>query len=211
MIKISLKGLAKFMTASPAGQRKVLRDFKYPDPEGNAQAIYYRESRDFITAYHANSHSEQWLVERANDLANLARLATGRTVTRLEHNARAIRQYAGFFGNKVFGVLDEIEMELRYESVRITVNPELHVCERGREKIIKLEFSAQEPEAKIVKIISQTMFEAASNKGLNLPSSGVLYFDTPRGQIYNGARAGSRMCREIQAACENIAALWDNI
>jgi len=154
MIKISLKGLAKFMTASPAGQRKVLRDFKYPDPEGNAQAIYYRESRDFITAYHANSHSEQWLVERANDLANLARLATGRTVTRLEHNARAIRQYAGFFGNKVFGVLDEIEMELRYESVRITVNPELHVCERGREKIIKLEFSAQAPEAKIVKIIS---------------------------------------------------------
>src|SRR2546430_2049890 len=51
------------------------------------------------------------------------------------------------------------------------------------------------------------MFEAASNKGLNLPSSGGLYFDTPRGQAYNGARAGSRMCREIQAAWASDVAL----
>ncbi len=36
MIKLSAKGLAKFMTLSAAGQRKVLRDYKYPDEEGAA-------------------------------------------------------------------------------------------------------------------------------------------------------------------------------
>jgi hypothetical protein len=45
MIKISLKGLAKFMTASPSAQRKVLRDYKYPKPEGEAQASFYRDAR----------------------------------------------------------------------------------------------------------------------------------------------------------------------
>ena len=39
MIKLSLKGLAKYMTASAVGQRKVLRDYKFPSCQ-NIAAIW---------------------------------------------------------------------------------------------------------------------------------------------------------------------------
>jgi hypothetical protein len=41
LIKIGLKGLAKYMTSRPAAQRKVLWDYKNSDPEGQAQASKY--------------------------------------------------------------------------------------------------------------------------------------------------------------------------
>lgn len=41
MIKITAKGLAKFMIANAAQQRKILKDFKNPDPDGFAQKLYY--------------------------------------------------------------------------------------------------------------------------------------------------------------------------
>ena len=44
MIKISLKGFAKYMVANSAQQRKILTDYKYPQPEGQAMATYYREA-----------------------------------------------------------------------------------------------------------------------------------------------------------------------
>lgn len=52
MIKIGLKGLAKFMTSALAAQRKVLRDYKYPRQEGQTHASYYRDGRlyDAVTA-----------------------------------------------------------------------------------------------------------------------------------------------------------------
>ena len=61
-LKLSAKGLAKFMTSSAAGQRKVLRDYKYPDEEGTAQAAYYREACDIVAQYHRDGHDKLWLV-----------------------------------------------------------------------------------------------------------------------------------------------------
>ena len=53
-MRMSARGLVRFMTSSPAAQRKVLRDYKYPEPEGVAQASYYRDVMDVIERYHGN-------------------------------------------------------------------------------------------------------------------------------------------------------------
>lgn len=45
VIKISLLGLANYMAASPVSQRKILRDFKYPKPEGEVKRTYYAPAR----------------------------------------------------------------------------------------------------------------------------------------------------------------------
>jgi hypothetical protein len=46
MIRITVKGLAKFMRKGPVGQRTVLRDFKFPrGPAARAQTVYYAEAR----------------------------------------------------------------------------------------------------------------------------------------------------------------------
>jgi hypothetical protein len=211
MIKISLKGLAKFMTSNSTQQRKVLRDYKYPDPEGFAQATYYREARDFIVAYHRNGEEPAWLIERAMILDSFASGSTGQTKTRYKNNARALREYARFFAKKKFEVLNDINLSLSLAGVIISVVPDLHVREKDVEKIVKLEFTKDEPDDKLVRIISQAMYQAQSDAGMGLISSSVLYFDIPRGKIHKGARAGSRMQTELKAACENLSAIWDGI
>lgn len=212
MIKISLKGLAKFMTASPANQRKVLRDFKYPDPEGHAQATYYREARDYISEYHKKGYKPQWLIDKAKVLIeNSALVPSRRTQIRYKNNARSLYSYCQHFGNKSFDILPVPALGLSFNGVTITVFPDLHVQESGRDNIIKLEFSKETPEERVVKIINQIMFEAQLSEGMDLLSSGVLLYDVPRGHIYRGARVGARMRSEIEAACSNIAAIWDGI
>jgi hypothetical protein len=211
LIRISLKGLANYMTASPTRQRKILRDFKFPDPEGSAQAVYYREARDLISAYHAHNHPRGWLLQRVGELIKLASLAQGQTAIRLRHNARALREYERHFGRKSYVVLGDIKLELVHANVRVTIFPDLHVREGGQEKIVKLEFGVRPPLPQTVKIIVQAMFDATTKSGLGIPTSGVLYIDVPRGRIHRGARLGSRMARDVESACLNIAAIWPTI
>jgi hypothetical protein len=211
VIKISLKGLAQFMTASSAQQRKILRDFKYPDPEGSAKAMYYREARDFIAAYHSKGHPRTWLADQADVLSSLAAASSGRTVTRLRHNARALREYESGWAHMKLEVLNDVTMALLYGTVRVTVVPDLHVRQGGRSKIMKLEFGVEEPDRKTVAVMTQGMFEAASASSMALAARDVLYIDIPRGKIHQGARVGSRLATEIVAACKNIEAIWPTL
>jgi len=64
MISITLKGLAKFMMATPAKQRKILRDYKYPREEGQAMAQYYKEARDVVYSFHKNKRAKEWLMAK---------------------------------------------------------------------------------------------------------------------------------------------------
>jgi hypothetical protein len=117
-------------------------------------------------------------------------------------------EYERAWGARCFDVLKRISLPLVFHDVRISTYPDLHVIENHAEKIIRLEFSSENPNDKLFKIMSQTMFEAASQAGLGLPASGVLIFDVPRGKTYPAMKAGVRMRRDIEAACQNIANIW---
>lgn len=211
MIKVSVKGLAKFMTASAAGQRKVLRDYKYPDEEGLAQAAYYREARDLIAEYHRKGHQPSWLNEKADVLAVTADAIGGRVGTRMRHNVRALGAYAVNFPATKFEVLAEKKFVVTHGAVSVSIVPDLHARESGRERFIKFEFGAKEPDASVIRIVSQVMFEAVSKSGILVKPGDIQFIDVARGVRHKGARAGSRMVSEIGAACENIAALWPTI
>lgn len=211
MVTITLKGLANFMTATPSRQRKILRDFKYPEEEGYAQALYYREARDLIKAAHKHEDRASWLLHQANQLRNLAGATGGQSGIRLTHNARGIEQYARHFAARKFEILKDVDLSITVEGVWVKINPDLHVFEDGKQKFVKLEFSVKQPEAQIVRIICQGMFEGARENGHQLPESCILYLDVPRGALHKGARAGARMKSEIKAACQNIGSLWERI
>jgi hypothetical protein len=101
--KISLKGLADYMTASHTRQRTVLRQYKYPEEdEAQAKIIYYREARDRVAVLHRSDRDSNWLLQQAAQLDTLAAMSTGQTKTRLRHNARALRAYANHFGGSQF-------------------------------------------------------------------------------------------------------------
>ena len=212
MIQISLKGLAKFMTTTAAGQRKILRDFKYPDEEGQAQAAYYRDARNAIAKFHDQKLPSSWLGNQADSLlANASTAPKPQISARLKNNARGLRSYACCFAATTYDILSDVNLGLCIGEVLVTVNPDLHVLEKGKEKLLKLEFSSQKPHSDLIKIVSQAMFEAALADGMRLPSAQVLYIDVPRGIRHKGARFGALTRKNIEAACQNIWAIWNSI
>lgn len=211
MIKLTLKGFAKFMVGHAAQQRKILYDYKYPEVEGYAQASYYRDAREIIEGYHSGDYQVDWLYEKAIHLQTQAEMIGGAPKKRYLHNARAILCYAKYFTKTKLKTLPKKHLTLDVEGVKISVTPDLYVKNGNGEKLIKLELVKDPPTKKIISIISQILFEAQSQTGMGLRSSSVLYYDVLRGKIYKGARMGSRIRREIEAACKNIAAMWDGI
>lgn len=200
------------MTNGPAAQRKVLRDYKYPDPEGLAQAKYYREARSAIAKFHRDGPGAGWLdLQSAGLMAGAESAAKAQVATRLENNARAVAAYGQNFGTVQYELLADVPLTLIFGNVQVAVNPDLHVREGGKEKLLKLDFSGREPEAGVVKVVAQGMFEAALAGGLTLSSSQVLYVDVARGVRHKGARAGARMRANIEAACQNIEAVWPTV
>lgn len=211
MIKISLNSLANFMTSGATKQRKILTDYKYPDPEGIVMAKYYKEAKPFIRAFHKNEHSRNWLKTRARNLESLAEDEAGNTATRLTNNARAIKMYEEFFGDKSFEILENLNLSIEFGDVKVNVNPDMHVLENTRNKIIKLDFTKDPKGDDFIRIMCQLMFEATQQHNLNLPSSCVLYYDVSRGEEYRGARLGSRMRNDIIASCQMIEAIWPTL
>jgi hypothetical protein len=129
----------------------------------------------------------------------------------LKNNARALKCFADIFGTTSYEVLPDVNLSLKFAGILITVNPDLRVTEKGTEKLLKLEFAAEEPGTDLIKIISQAMFEAALSEGMNLSSSQVLYVDVPRGVRHKGARLGALTRKNIEASCSNIAAIWSSL
>lgn len=212
MIKMSIKGLADYMTAEASRQRTILRQYKYPvEDDARAKIIYYREARDRIAAHHRGGQGVAALRARAAELQELANLSGGQTKARLNHNVRAIRAYIEHFAERDFEILNDLNLNLRYGDVSVNVHPDLHVREGNKEKIIKLEFGIEPPTPRVVKIISQMMFESAQLANLPVTSSGTLYLDVPRGVEHRGARLGARMRNDIEATCENISAIWERV
>ncbi len=210
--RISLKGLADYMTSSPSKQRTILRQFKYPEEDdARARILYYRDARDRVVALHRSGHDADWLRQQASQLDALAAMSVGQTKVRLRHNARGLNSYANHFAGKPYEILSDIRLALKVGDVIISVVPDLHVRERTKEKLVKLEFSADEPSHQFIQIVSQSMFEATSQASLGLLSSHVLYVDAPRGVIHKGARVGSRMRRDIEAACLSISSIWEGL
>jgi len=213
MIKISVKGLAKFMTASPAGQRRVLKEFKFPDDdEPRAMRLYYGEAVDAIKGYHnLEVPDRQWLLDQSQLINQLASVLGGQSAVRLRNNGRAVKQYSDSFHHRKFTILTDLRMALVHGDVRITVVPDLHVKEGNKEKIVKLDFSRSGAEEAQLRIISQCMFEAFRAEHGAITPSAVLYLAVASGAEHRGARVGARVLADVRAACENIGALWNSI
>lgn len=211
MIKITAKGLAKFMTSGSIGQRNVLRNFKFPDPEGGVQAAYYSEARRTIKDFHESGNNPANIVAEVKRLSDKAYLANPKGRVRIEHNIRALRQYLKIFGDAKFKVIPNSPLEFVYRGVSIGATPDFCAKYEGKRKLIKLDLGNRPANLTVVKVILQVMFEAARGTFTNLEPKDVLYLDVPGEKIRTTVRKGSRLTKEIEAACENIEALWPSI
>lgn len=210
-ISIGVKGVAKFMTATHFGQRKVVRDYKYPDPSGRAQAAYYRDAVKAITEYHSEDRDQIWLKTRAAKLEKQALVAGGQRGSRLKNNARVLRDYAKYFADKDYEVLEALALKMIYGPVSVSTSPDLHVIENGLEKVIKFEFANRKLDERVPKIVTAAMHDAARAKGLDFKCSQIEYIDIAGGTVYKAPKAVKRMLDDVRAAVETISNIWPNI
>lgn len=208
--RVSLRGLAKFMTAGEAERLRTLREFKYPNDAGAAaMRHYYVPATEAIVLYHAGGREEEWLRQQAAGLEAGAAAASKEGQRRkLRSNAAALRNYARYFANRAFAEARRgPRWKLQYGDVIISVRPDLQVVERGVEKVVRLGFPGANDRA--IKVMAQGLLEAAT-RTVGFVSSQVLYFDLRSGDVAKG-RAGARLAKDIAAACRTISALWDSI
>src|SRR5688572_79173 len=106
MIKLTLKGLAKYVASSPAAQRKILQDFKYPaEDEPFAMMVYELEALDCLKEYVENRHSSEWLRQQAVQHTATRERQSVTSARRLGQNAQAVLLYEKHFGGKELEIL----------------------------------------------------------------------------------------------------------
>lgn len=218
---ISVNKLAEFMSASPARQRQILKDRKYPT---EFKGMYYREATESISLVLARNLED--ISSLANQKAALEQITTDKVGTqrRIAANIDAIEGFEG--------MLDQVDLyaaapelgehapeKLRFYGVEVSVRPEIVLKRDGRTGplvgALKLhfprQFSLDEGGAGIVSAVLQEwcrtcMAEHGSPAG---DMCGVI--DVGARRTYPGVRATANRIRQVEAACQNIAALWPGI
>ena len=211
-IKLSVKGLAQFMTSGAAKQRSILRTQKFPSKQENvAIIVYYGEARRAIEAFHEGDNDPAALVSVVDALSKKEAASSGQTAVRLNHNIRGMKTYLTYFGDRKFKILPTPKLKYNHSSVIVSAMPDLFVSENGTPKLIKLDFSEKLPDERVITIILQVTYEAAVLAKLNVKPKDVIYLDVSRNQQHTGAKLRSSIKKDVDAACDNIEALWSTI
>lgn len=221
-IRIPVAALANFIVGSSVKQRSVLRNHKYPrtkDGKTLPPIVRYSETKAAIKKYHQSDNDINVLLKAVADLA--AKRAVAKTeitndgkkpdASRIDDNIRALNAYMKFFSKAKFEVLTTPKLLYKHGNVEVSASLDLFVKEGGSKKLIKLDLSATPPTPEVVEIILKVTAEAATAAELGIKPENVIYIDVERQQIYNGAKLGKKLKKEIDAACETIEDIWDRI
>lgn len=211
MIKISVKGLIKFMEGDDAQRRRDLAAFKYPEV-GKAPASYYREAIPAIRQCLAGTITRAQMLESAEALVKAAATAASRRRTRLMHNARGIIiSFDEKFGDRGFRTVTSHRLSYTQRGVRVAVHPELWIFERNQQQILKLELAAEPMNKRALEILAQLIYQAAVQNAVDVTPKQIGIMEVATGEIHRGRRIGPRLESRIAAAIDNIEALWPSI
>jgi hypothetical protein len=213
-IQISVGGLAKFMKATSAAQRTLLRNHKFPftaEGKKRPQIVRYSEARTAIRKYHESGNNITVLLDAIEVLVKKENEHPEKDSSRIRDNVRALKTYMAHFSKSNFTVLENPKPKYEHGEVIVSAAPDLFVDEEGKRKLIKLDFNALKPDAEVVQIILKVMHEASVVGSLGVQPRDVIYLDVSRQTQYTGAKLNKRLKRDIDAACETIADIWPRI
>jgi len=211
MIRLTAKGLAKYMTSGAASQRKILRDYKFPDPEGAVQAKYYAEARRIIEQYHSTGNDASVIAGAVDQLRTRAAREGGKKEDRLRNNIRALESYLRNFGKRQLTVLPTPDLKYGHGQVLVSAHPDLYVKDGERHKVIKLDLAKESQKSQSIKIILRLMFETSRREALPIGPKDVIYIEVEHGTQHSGAKKGARLMRDIDAACQTIEDIWPKL
>ena len=218
---ISINKLAEFMFAGTSRQRQILKDCKYPT---DFKGMYYKEADESISAAIASNLED--LSKITNQIAILEQMSPEKlgTQRRITSNIDALERF--------MGMVDDIDLKgsnpshgthapqkLTFYGVSISVRPQVLLKGEGKKGpvvgALKLHFprqySLQDQSAGIVSAVLQEWCKAC------LPDDGLAQgdmccvIDVGAKKVFPGVRATAARLKDVESACQNIAALWPTI
>lgn len=220
--RISVNKLCEFMTAKAARQRQILRDQKYPT---DFKGVYYKEATEAIAASVASNLENLKPVENA--IKVLGQLTPDKigTQRRIAANMDALESFQLMLdavdlkgANTRLG--DQSPPRLTIYGVEISVRPEVVLTAIGKSNAplvgaLKLHFprtfSLTEDSAGYVSAILQEWCKhhLADEGAVNGSMCPVI--DVGSHTVYPGVKATTARMKDVEAICQNIAALWPTI
>ncbi|WP_157384491.1 hypothetical protein [Nitratireductor soli] len=221
---ISVNKMAEYIVSRGARQRKILHDRKYPDPDFNA-GIYHREVSEAVSRY---------ITDGAIDTSPLDTMLHTLEQQTPEKIGTARRVNANIDALERFNtMLDDIDLmgaeavlgahnpaKLTFFNVEVSVRPEivLRATAKGKSYVgaWKLHFSKTHPHTEE----SAGYVSAAVNEYCRLHLAGpddiinpafCQVIDVASGTVFPGVKATKQRLNDIEAECQNIAALWPSI
>lgn len=219
--RISLNKLAEFMNASIPRQRRIIRDQKFPP---DYQTVYYREAQEAVASCLASDLTDIDSVERQIDILNQQAPGTVGAQRRIAANVDALEVF--------LTMLDDINLQgaeptlasnaapkLRVRNVDVSVRPEVLLNSENRNGPIvgalKIHFPKTNPlNDQSAGYVSAALQEWARihriDEGQMLGTLCPI-LDIGSRTFYDGVRSTRQRLRDLEDACETIAALWPSI
>ncbi len=166
---INLNGLAKYLSSQAADQRERLaRDFKYPDPDGYAQADYYSIARETIVEWHTSNNSadvaDKWITYCESLLLNKI---SEEKAQKVGDNLRVVRAYTSKFKARKMQPLPVEAARLMIEGVQINLRPDMVALEGKRMRLVRFTFRKEGATPAEAKYSGQLLLAYARYSGLN--------------------------------------------
>lgn len=205
-----------------ARQRQILRDQKYPT---DYKGMYHKEAAEAIALALLSNLEDLSAVDRAVALLEQARPEKIGTQRRVAANLDALETFRLMLdeiSEKISGITlslgEQSPPRLTREGVDISVRPEIILKTMGKSGplcgALKLHFPRTFPlsvdaAGNVSAVLQEWCKTYVEDERVAAPLCFVI--DIGSQQVYSGARATVARMRDVEANCQNIAALWPTI
>lgn len=209
---LTFNGVVKLMSASSAKDReKLLSDYKYPEPEGNAQGTYYGAARDGIRKYHAANNDRSVTDAILKSLESLYSGANWAKTAKLDNNIRALTSYLGNFGNRKFVPLDGERLLIDCEGVTLNLHPDFVATEGKRTRIVRYAFSQKGVTDDEIRFSLQLLSFYARNVGLEVQNADCQLLIVSDGSVRTLTGVSTRFEPNLKSAMREVRRNWGDI
>lgn len=220
--RISINQLAEFMIAKSARQREIIRRNKFKQ---DFLVVYYKEASEAVSLCLSSNMTDLYIIENA--ISSLEQKSPDKigTQRRLTANIGALEAFQSMLDDINFGEAspelgEQSPPRLKFHGVEVSVRPEIVLSAKGKagKQLIgatKLYMSRGTPltdtsAGYISAALQEHCRRNLSHRGdYSAPLCGVI--DVGSKHVFPGVKATAARIKDIEAACQNIAALWDSI
>ena len=219
--RISINKLAEFMLAKGARKRQILKDQKFPSFKG----IYYREASEAVGSCVASGLENVAVV--TNQISVLEQMSSDKigTQRRIAANLDALEAFLGMLDSVVFsGAEPRLGATsaplLTVHGIDISVRPEVILAGKAKSKepligAMKIHFprtfSLNTDSAGYVSAVTQEWCKVHLYDQGQSFGAYCSVIDVGSKTVFPGVKATVARMKDVEAECQNIAALWPSI